>query len=138
MARSMKVEAQLRDTNSRGESSSYPYAWRSVRLYPMSYFRRDESQGEDSQKIIREVSKFHFQFVQLFDIQTGLSSCSCRIVIAAYSHLVFAGHWRCNWRRVSLPSFILIVSSDRQGNRKNTGKKLGKSTILGLMQHRGR
>ena len=66
MARSMKVEAQLGNTNSGGESSSYPYAWRSVRLYPMSYFRRDKPQGEDLQKIIRKASKFRFQFVQLF------------------------------------------------------------------------
>ena len=48
MAQPMKIEARLDDTNSRGESSSYSYAWRLVRSYSMSYFQRDETQGEDS------------------------------------------------------------------------------------------
>ena len=45
MAQPMKIEARLDDTNSRGESSSYSYAWWSVRSYSMSYFQRDETQG---------------------------------------------------------------------------------------------
>jgi len=51
MARSIEVEARLGDTNSRGESLSYPYAWRSVRS--MSYFRRGETQGGDSSFVAR-------------------------------------------------------------------------------------
>lgn len=46
MARSIEVEARLGDTNSRGESLSYPYAWR-------SYFRRGETQGGDSSFVAR-------------------------------------------------------------------------------------
>lgn len=59
MARSTKVEAQLGDTNSRGESLSYPYAWRSVRLYSMSYFRRDETQGKDLSFVATQSAENH-------------------------------------------------------------------------------
>lgn len=57
MARSMKVEARLGDTNSRRESLSYPCG--RCGCTSMSYFRRGETQREDSSFVATQSAENH-------------------------------------------------------------------------------